>query len=57
MKIQEDLDWKVKVLEKKIEKMEKGLVLEDKAEKLYEIIKLIFATPDNINEIEKIWRR
>jgi HTH-type transcriptional regulator/antitoxin HipB len=30
---------------------------ETKADKLYEIIKYLFVTPDNYKEIEKIWNR
>lgn len=33
------------------------IILESKADKLYEIIKYIFSTPDNIDKIKEIWER
>jgi len=32
-------------------------IFESKADKLYEIMKLLFANPDNFEQIEKIWYR
>lgn len=35
----------------------KNVLIESKADKIFEIIKYLFATPDNIDQINEIWER